>query len=72
MMRLGRAFAGFAATMGAASVACAHAGHGNSANGQGFAHYLIEPIHVGVGVTLVVAAFLIVRALRARSGRRAL
>jgi len=58
------------ATMGALALAAivrtaqAHPGHGEGGGSFGFTHYLSEPVHIGIGVLIVLAVASVLMAAR--------
>jgi hydrogenase/urease accessory protein HupE len=55
--------------LGSASVAWAHPGHGHEPAGT-WAHYLLEPVHLGVGAVSLMLLGYLFRAWRYRPDRR--
>ncbi len=59
----------FAGLTGAVQPVLAHPGHGNPETSTGLTHYFTEPMHVAPALGVAaVAAWLIVRSVRSRSG----
>ncbi|HRX82759.1 MAG TPA: hypothetical protein P5307_27020 [Pirellulaceae bacterium] len=57
-------------TLLCAAVAQAHPGHGEPGDDFGLTHYLTEPLHIGVGLGLLVAAVCVSRLIwKSISGR---
>jgi len=66
-------YALFAASIGSlaiATVAHAHPGHGEPGDDFGLMHYVTEPLHLGVGLCLLLGAVTLIGLLRASYSRR--
>jgi hypothetical protein len=66
-------YALFAASIGSlaiATVAHAHPGHGEPGDDFSLMHYATEPLHLGVGLCLLLGAVALIGLLRASYSRR--